>query len=237
MNNKYVTVYIPCFNEEKNIPTLVKTWDEAISDFQNINVIFIDNGSSDNTMEVLKHNIKVSHNANLSCINIKTNVGYGHGILEGITNDNSTHICWTHADLQFRADDVVEIINKYLKSPKDLKVYKGHRISRSYYDVIFTNLMSVIGVFFRRTYISDINAQPKIFPRALFDLISNWPNDFLLDAHLLYESKKNKFEIVSEKIELIPRFQEEAKGGGTLKGKLKLSFSTLKYFLGLYEKY
>ena len=43
-------------------------------------------------------------------------------------------------------------------------------------------------------------------------------------------SQKNKFEIVNEKIELIPRFQEEAKGGGTLKGKLKLSFSTLKYF-------
>ena len=37
--------------------------------------------------------------------------------------------------------------------------------------------------------------------------------------------QKNKFEIVNEKIELIPRFQEEAKGGGTLKGKLKCNYS------------
>tara|TARA_Y100000816_G_C26087532_1_gene574138 strand:+ start:1310 stop:2023 length:714 start_codon:yes stop_codon:yes gene_type:complete len=237
MNNKNVTVYIPCFNEEKNISTLVKTWDKAISDFQNINVLFINNGSSDTTMEMLKYNIKASYNENLSCFDIKTNKGYGYGILEGITNDDSTHICWTHADLQFRAQDVVEIINKYLKNPADWKVYKGQRTTRSLYDKIFTNLMSFIGVFFKRAYISDINAQPKIFPRTIFNLISSWPTDFLLDAHLLYESKKHKFEIVNEKIELMPRFQEEAKGGGTLKGKIKLSLSSVKYFLGLYEKY
>jgi glycosyltransferase involved in cell wall biosynthesis len=46
-----VEIFIPCFNEEKNIPLLVSSWSEAIDKAEgyDIFVTFIDNGSIDLT--------------------------------------------------------------------------------------------------------------------------------------------------------------------------------------------
>lgn len=236
-NNHDITIFIPCFNEEKNIPALVNSWSNAIDNKQNIFVLFINNGSTDNTLELIKNEISIIDNKNLGYFHVQHNKGYGYGILEAINQDDNCHICWTHADLQFSANEVVQIVEKYLETKDKIKVYKGTRASRFITDVLFTKLMSLVGFIFKGYFLSDINAQPKILPRSVFVSISKWPKDFLLDAHLLYECKRNKIRIVNNKINLLPRLHEDAKGGGSFKGKFKLSISTLKYFLGNYAKY
>lgn len=237
MIKKNITVFIPCFNEEKNIPKLVHSWNEAIESNKNISVLFINNGSIDDTLNLLNSEIALTKNNRINYYNVVKNFGYGHGILEGINQVDSEHICWTHADLQFRAKDVTSIIDEYLNSHNNTEVYKGQRNSRFFFDTIFTKLMSVIGLLLKGIYISDINAQPKIFSRVIFSKITDWPIDFSLDAHLLYEIKKKKYSIIKKEIDIMPRIHEEAKGGGTLRGKLKLSISTFKYLIGFYEKY
>ena len=236
MNNQNLTVFIPCFNEEKNIATLIDSWSKAVSNYENISVLFINNGSTDKTSNFIQKHIESTDSKNLDFFDIEVNRGYGYGILEGINYDNSEHICWTHADLQFGAEEVVKIINKYLNDQNKCQVYKGQRNSRFILDTIFTRFMSLIGSLTKGSYISDINAQPKIFSRKLFNSISKWPIDFSIDAHLLYESKKINMKS-SVPDSTMPRIHENAKGGGTIKGKIKLSLLTLKYLLGFYEKY
>ena len=46
------SLIIPCFNEAKNIPMLLKRCG-AIADPGNIEIILVDNGSTDETQEVL----------------------------------------------------------------------------------------------------------------------------------------------------------------------------------------
>ena len=57
MIKKNITVFIPCFNEEKNIPKLVHSWNEAIESNKNISVLFINNGSIDDTLSLLNSEI------------------------------------------------------------------------------------------------------------------------------------------------------------------------------------
>ena len=237
MIEKQLIVYIPCFNEEKNIIKLIHSWDVAIKNTENIFILFINNGSSDKTLNKLQNNELLLNNPCMDYYDIDKNNGYGYGILEGITNYESEHICWTHADLQFSAEDVVKLINKYLENNSKNHVLKGQRLNRNIIDIIFTKIMSIIGLFLKGIYISDINAQPKVFSRKFFNSISKWPTDFSIDAHLLYSTRKTNYSLKSYEIKILPRQHEEAKGGGSLSGKFKLSINTLKYFLGLYKKY
>ena len=107
---KKVDVIIPCFNENKNIKRLVSSWSEALSAEKSISVYFINNGSTDNTGMLLKKEIELSSSKNLNVLEIKNNIGYGHGIKHGIKNTKSEIICWTHADLQIPVFDVIDII-------------------------------------------------------------------------------------------------------------------------------
>ena len=53
-NNKLVSIIIPCFNEEGNIYKLYETLENNISTDYNWEFIFVDDGSSDQTIEKIK---------------------------------------------------------------------------------------------------------------------------------------------------------------------------------------
>ena len=47
-------IQIPCFNEEKTLPITLKALPKSIDGIDEIEVIIIDDGSSDKTVEVAK---------------------------------------------------------------------------------------------------------------------------------------------------------------------------------------
>ena len=87
-------------------------------------------------------------------------------------------------------------------------------------------MMSIIGFLFTGYFISDINAQPKVLSRKLFDKVKHFPNNFLLDAHLLYSSKLKRIEIISFESKFLTRVNNKSKGGSIL-GKIEFSALTM----------
>ena len=226
-----VDIIIPCFNEDKNIEKLIQSWAEVIKKNENFYIYFVENGSSDNTRENLIKYLKPYDSKRLQVLFIDKNVGYGNGIKFGILNSNNEVICWTHADLQIPSEDVGQIINEYLKLKNKKIVMKGIRINRNRLDKFFTLMMSVVGYLFTGQFIRDINAQPKIFSRNLLSNLDDYPDDFLLDAHLLYKLKTQGISIHSRKSNFFKREENKSKGGGSILGKIKLSNKTISYFL------
>ena len=84
--------------------------------------------------------------------------------------------------------------------------------------------------------LSDINAQPKIFHKNFLKKIDNPPSDFSLDLYLLITAKLNNYEILTYPVILKKRIAGLAKGGGSFKGKIKLTCRTLKYIYKLRYK-
>ena len=75
-------------------------------------------------------------------------------------------------------------------------IVKGKRIKRNIFDSFFSNSMAIIAsVIFQRKFY-EINAQPKIFSRTLFNEFENAPKDFSLDLYLLYISKQKLYKII-----------------------------------------
>ena len=228
-----VEIFIPCFNEEKNIPMLVFSWSKAVESAKGYEVLvtFIDNGSNDLTNTELNKSVDNSKNKGLKIITKEKNDGYGSGIMFGLIKSNSDLVGWAHADLQFNPLKVIENLNELIKnvSKNDDILIIGERVNRALIDVTFTKGMSFFVWLFTRIKIQDINSQPKIFSNGLLTKLNKTPNDFNLDLHICLKAKKLNYRIVRIKLDFKDRIYESAKGGGTFYGKIKLSFSVLRY--------
>ena len=157
-------------------------------------IILVNNGSTDNTKNIAKE--LISNKSNFELINISENIGYGHGIMSGVKAASGSIIAWTHADLQTDPNDVINAFNSYIKYPDyENSIIKGKRIGRNFFDFLFTYFMGLISSFYLRIKISDINAQPKMFHRNFLKYLDNYPNDFSLDLFLLYQAKNNDVKI------------------------------------------
>ena len=66
--------------------------------------------------------------------------------------------------------------------------------------------------------------------------MQDYPYDFSLDLYLLIIAKINNYKILNFEVEFKNRLYGEAKGGGSILGKLKLTIRTIIYIFKLRKK-
>ena len=226
------SVIIPCFNEEENLRILFSSWMEAVQG-KPIEVIFVNNGSSDNS-EIVFNKLKEiykNENKHFKVLNLQSNKGYGGGIQEGLNSATGDILCWSHADNQIKAADVVNLIDYYTEKNNKEVLLKGSRSNRLMFDQFFTYCMSVLVKITTGFKLSDINAQPKIFYNDFYFQEKEYSKDFLFDLDFLLSIKKKNKKIIEKDVTNLNREFGKAKGGGSLKGKIYLSLRTITYLL------
>ena len=75
-----------------------------------------------------------------------------------------------------------------------------------------------------------------MFHRSFLENMENAPDDFSLDLYLVYQARVNGYHIIEYPVHFGKRLHDEAKGGGSLKGKWKLIKRTWAYMKELKEK-
>jgi dolichol-phosphate mannosyltransferase len=105
-NSKLVTVIIPIFNEYEGIPFLVDSLNEFFGQHSQLNaeVIFVNDGSRDNSVERLASMKHVTYRAKV--ISFSRNFGSHAALRAGISHASGDYICFNYADLQ----DPLELI-------------------------------------------------------------------------------------------------------------------------------
>jgi len=187
-----LSLVIPCYNESESLPTLIEKCEGLVSD--EVEIILVDNGSSDSTPEILGPFEKKS--SGLRSTRVAENIGYGHGILAGLKVAHGEILGWTHADLQTDVADAIDAFALFGQSddPSNLFV-KGARSGRPLTDRVFTIGMAIFESVFMRTGMWDINAQPTLMPRSVYSAWRNPPTDFSLDLYAYYQAKKQGADI------------------------------------------
>jgi glycosyltransferase involved in cell wall biosynthesis len=222
------SIVIPCYNEFDNLDTLISMCENNLCN-NNIEVILIDNGSTDKS-DIKLSKIKNNEKSFLKKFKIKENIGYGNGIVYGLTKCKGEFIGWTHADLQTDPLDVLRGFKK-INSKKDF--IKGKRRGRSFFDVFFSIGMSIFESILLNKIFWDINGQPTLFHRDLFLNWKNAPKDFSLDLFAYYMAKKNKYNIKRINVDFSDRKFGVSSWNNGLHSKIKLIIKTLNFSFNL----
>ncbi len=223
-----LSIVIPCYNESKSLTRLFQACSNACEGRTDIQFIFVNNGSNDETQTVLEQLLSQEKYTFGKSVNVQLNRGYGFGILQGLAVAEGRILSWTHADLQTDPKDVVLAYELYkVELESNNCIVKGERKGRNLFDNIFTAGMSLMSSLFLNQKLWDINAQPKIFHRDFMGHLNKAPYDFSLDLYVLFVANRIKIHINTFPVFFSNREFGEAKGGGTLKGKYKLIKRTL----------
>lgn len=229
-----LSIIIPCYNEALSLSNLFDTCRLACENRCDVEFVFVDNGSIDNSASVFDKLLSKKENNFARLVTIPINKGYGFGIIQGLFQAGGQVLAWTHADLQTDPTDVILAFEKYKDQLlKNICIVKGKRKKRNWLDALFTSGMSLFASMLLASRFSDINAQPKMFNRELLSKFDVAPTDFSLDLFLLYVARTNKIQINTYPVFFNKRNFGESKGGGTLRGKIKLTNRTVKYIFVL----
>jgi polyisoprenyl-phosphate glycosyltransferase len=199
-----LSLIIPCYNEARSLPSLAARCGELTAADPDIEVILVDNGSTDDTPAIMTQ--ALAGKANVRSVRVVKNTGYGAGILAGLAEANGDILGWTHADLQTDPMDVLTAFNVFKAADQpDLLFVKGLRYGRRLADVVFTQGMSVFETILLSRPLRDINAQPNLFPRDLYEHWGEAPTDFSLDLFAYASAKSRGLKVERFPVLFAPR--------------------------------
>ena len=108
---KKISVIVPCFNEENNLDEFLKRLNNSLNEVKlDYNIIFIDDGSSDNTWK--KISSFANDNNKITSIKLARNFGQEYALKVGIDHANGDYIFSLDADLQDTPELLKEMIFK-----------------------------------------------------------------------------------------------------------------------------
>ena len=107
---KKVSLIVPAYNESTSLKVLLDELDYFLKGFQyNYEVIFVDDGSTDTSFNVLKE--ASLNNPNFKVIRLRRNFGQSAALLAGIDYSTGDVIVPLDADLQNDPNDIPKLLN------------------------------------------------------------------------------------------------------------------------------
>lgn len=229
-----LSVVIPCYNEADNIPLILNRFQEVF-DGESIEIILVNNGSTDSSAAVLEKLLPAYPFARTTLVPV--NQGYGFGILSGLKEADGNYIGWTHADMQTDPADIVRAYHVLEENGWSDKLFiKGARQGRSFGDRFFTFGMGVFETIYLGKKMYDINAQPNIFPHSFYETWKNPPYDFSLDLYALYLAGVQGLQVKRIPVCFPPRIHGESHWNSGIAAKWKFIKRTIDFSVKLKKR-
>ena len=112
--NKSIAIVIPSYNEATNIDVLVKALNETVSNLSyDFKFVFVDDGSSDNTIAILKEKSKLQDN--IFYVELSRNFGHQNALKAGIdlVKNDADAIISMDGDMQHPPKIIPKLIQKW----------------------------------------------------------------------------------------------------------------------------
>jgi len=167
---KKVSVVIPVFNEEANLPNLLPRLLPALEGLKKpYEVIFIDDGSRDKSAEILRS--IAEKNQNLVLVELSRNFGQHPAILAGFQHVTGDVAITLDADLQNPPEEIPKLVDKIAEG---FDVVGGIRQMRQ--DSLFrraaSKIVNKITVRLTGMKLSDFGCMLRAYSRDVVDLIN-----------------------------------------------------------------
>lgn len=210
---------VPCYNEAGNLRPLLEGF--ASHGGKDLEVILVDNGSSDGTAAELERLLPLYPFA--SAVRVPVNKGYGFGILSGLAAASGEYVGWMHGDLQFDPGAAGAAAALAEEAGGGKVFVKGLRRGRSLPDRFFTAAMALFETLLMGARLEDINGQPTLFHRSLLETWTAPPHDFSLDLYAYVSAVRAGFRIARFDVVNSERTRGVSSWKGGLWSRLRLA--------------
>ncbi|MBT3796014.1 MAG: glycosyltransferase family 2 protein [Candidatus Marinimicrobia bacterium] len=204
-----ISVIIPVYNEVESINELYNQLLKALQEFSRYEIIFIDDGSSDGSVETIKKISELDNSINL--IQFHRNYGKSAALAEGFKHAKGNYIVTMDADLQ---DDPKEISNLINKLEEGFDLVSGWKKDRK--DPLSKRLPSKLFNFVTRLFtgvhIHDFNCGLKIYRKAVVKTLELYGGRHRYIPAMVGQKKFKVSEII---VNHRPRIYGETKYGGS----------------------
>lgn len=206
-----LSIFFPFWNEEKNIENVVK---RAVPIAEEISekweMILIDDGSSDKTLEIAEKLAK--SNSNLKVVKHNKNRGYGASLKSGLKTAKYNLIVFTDGDNQFNFSEVT----KFIEVADNFDLVIGFRKKRHDHPLrhILMNLLKIWDLVFFGFYFKDIDCGFKMFKKeALNKLFPLKSEGAMITTEILAKAKREGLKIKEVEVTHYPRKFGDQSGG------------------------
>lgn len=233
---KKVSMIIPCYNEEGNVKLF---YNEAVKAYKDQNykleLVFIDDGSKDNTLKILKDLIK-EQDCEIKVLSFSRNFGKEAAIYAGLNNVDGDYTVIIDADLQQPPELTIKMANILDENEYDcVCYYQEERIENKL-------LSKIKNVFYKAmNNLSEVELKQGA---SDFRMFNQKVKKSLLEIKEYYRFSKGIFSWIGYNTQYLPYIPKQRNSGTTKWNFIKLlkygisgiiSFSTMPLKLATYS--
>lgn len=149
MSNVFLSIVVPCYNEEEAVPIFYKECQKVISSLnlakeQQVEYVFVDDGSKDKTLEIIKSLKK--NDSNVHFVSFSRNFGKESALYAGLLKSTGEYVSVMDVDLQDPPSLIPQMLQAVLNEGYDCAATrrttrKNEPVVRSFFSRIFYKIM------------------------------------------------------------------------------------------------
>lgn len=210
-----LSVIVPVYNErhvvEASLRRVLALEHELISSLE---LIVVDDSSTDGTLEVLKR--LADEDARINLIAHETNQGKGAAIRTALSHSTGDIVVIHDADLEYNPADIPSLLVPFAKEGADAVfgsryLSAPYRRALMYRHTMINKVLTVLGNWFTDLTLTDIETCYKAVNATLLRSIPLRSNDFRFEVELVFKLAKRRARIFEAPIRYLPRTNAEGK--------------------------
>jgi len=184
-NRVKVSVIVPAYNEEKNIPEILKMLIKVAEDLPSMEIIVIDDGSTDGTVKEVER-----FSSNIRLVKHDKNIGKGAALVTGFAEANGDVVVVQDADLEYSPYDIPRLVKPILSGEVDVVFgsrFKGYPKGMRLGNYLGNKLISKTTRLLYGLPITDVMTGYKVFSKQVIDSMDLTEDGFNIEPEITAE--------------------------------------------------
>jgi glycosyltransferase involved in cell wall biosynthesis len=166
-----LSVVVPCHNEADNIPMLYSRLKAQLENFEDYELIFVDDGSTDPTASLIED--LAASDPRVRLLQLSRNFGHQNALKAGIDHADGDCIVSLDADLQHPPELIPQMVQRWMEGYDVVTTLRRQTEGEPFFKRLFSHL------FYRLIhFLSDIDLPPgsadfRLIDRVVADVIKN----------------------------------------------------------------